>query len=380
MAERRSGLVLCWYLHLPTVCDDAEVVDLARRSIDPILRAHANAGQPVVLAITGTLLGRLAELTPQTTERLRVLVEAGLCEGAATCFHEVYPPVIPLRYLVRHLELDVALKEDLLGVRPATFFPPNFVWVEAFERILPDLGIGTTILDGSHYRSAVSPQTWTWSAHRIERMGSAMLGPQVDRREARRVVTYRTDSWPQAEGVGGRLRCLFRDNDLVARFSFGNTGLIHLDGAGEALDALVAEVRRAVDSGCTVTLADDGDRVNPLSLYQYEAFLARIGDGTVAPAGSMAPSGDYPDLACLPAFAIDGFDEFLRGGVDSGHYLALLAELTGRRAMEEAVDVEVLDLQDVFVLFWKTVARRRVYFDRVLDAVEKAGLKKPNTW
>ena len=366
MTERNSGVVVCWYFHLATACTDWEVADMARRSITPLLAAHRKAQQAVVLAISGSLLSRIAEIAPSVIDDIDGLLRQGLCEIAATCQHEVYPPAVPFRFLSLHVSRDVQIKRATFGVTPRIFYPPNLVWVGAFEHILAENGIDSVILDGAHYRLGASAQTWKWTLSDINHIATELLEPDVDPREVWRVVEYRARELPLDGSKQRRLRCFFRDNRAVARFSFGNAGLIHcVDDAGASAD-FVNDLSKQTDAGHLITLADDGDRVNPVSLFRYQGFLHELAAGTCALPADCSPSRAYPELAYLPSFATAGFDEFVRSGLDSTHYLSLLAELYANDRLDARGVDELLALQDVFFLFWKTLPRKHEYLERLL--------------
>lgn len=364
MTEPRGGLVLCWYFHLPTLCADGEVDDLARRSIAPLLRVHRQTKTPVTLAVTGTLLARLATRAPKVVDDLQDLHARQLCEVAATCLHEIYPPDVPLEYLSRHVVQDIALKKRLLGLTPSTFYPPNLVWVGAFGQILAEAAVDRAILDGMHYRLAASAQTWRWSQTEIDHVATELLPADVDPSETQRVVACQLGSGTET-GTPPRLRCFFRENRTVSAFSFGNSGLLHRDDLA-ALGELACTIKKQTVEGRLITLADDGDRVNPVSLYGYESFLDRLGEAVCTLPSACEANPGEPDLPYLPSFAIDGFRDFLHEGVDSEHYLSLLNELYRHRMTDPAKEAELMALQDVFFLFWKTVPRKRDYLERVL--------------
>lgn len=367
MSETHSGVVLCWYFHLATACSDTEVHDLASRSILPLIRAHRWSRQPVVLALSGTLLRRLGEECEGVVDELRGLCDEGLCEIAATCFHEVYPPCVPIEHLGIHIERDIAEKRAWLGVEPAVFYPPNLVWIGAFETILAANGIRAVILDGGHYRYATSVQTWRWTLTDVKHMKTELLDTHVDARETWRAVPYVASDPACRESSQSTINCYFRDDDAVSKLSFGSNGLIHHVGAIDELRDLAETLSALVRGGNLITLADDGDRVNPVSLYGYESFLEWLGDGGCVlpkPPNTLAPT--IPMLSYLPSYAIAGFDAFIREGLDSSHYLQILSEIASSDALRPVDEDELMALQDVFFLFWKTLPRKRVYLERAL--------------
>lgn len=124
-----------------------------------------------------------------------------------------------------------------------------------------------------------------------------------------------------------------------------------------------------------ITFADDGDRVNPVSLYPYERFLDLIGEDTCVLPAHLGTDPDRPLMPYLPSWAPDGLDEFLRDGADSAHYLSLLDDLYHLDTMSAAGEEELLALQDVFFLFWKTLGRKREYLRRILNLHAGSGCR-----
>ncbi len=365
MNFRNSGIVVSWYFHLPTICPSSEVQDLAHRSIDPLLRAHERRGVPLTLAISGTLLSRLAIDAPRTVEMLSNMTSEGLCDGAVTLMHEAFPSLLSFRFLHKQISSDVAIKTQLLGVEPRTFFPPNFAWVGAIESCLAEHGIDQIILDADHYRLAVSPQSWRWSGGGVGAPESVLLDPSIDRRELWRVIEceakFNVDS--------NVLRCFFRDSSFVRKFSFGSTGLIQQVNTDSEIVEFAEGLNCAVDSGFVVTLADDGDRVNPVSLRHYETFLDILAEGSLVRCDQLLSSQRFPRLSYLPGYALPNFESLLLEGMDSRHYMAILAELCALDVGHN-YDKEIMELQDIFFLFWKTVSRKREYLQRALEIVK----------
>jgi hypothetical protein len=243
--------------------------------------------------------------------------------------------------------------------------PPNLVWVGAFESILPDQGISGVILDGGHYTYAVSAQPWRWTMSTMNAFAMDLLDPEVDPAETRRVVPY---GWHRRESSANEmLRCFFRDNDAVLRFSFGNQGLLHRLRDFAGLASFADELRAQISLGSLVTLADDGERVNPLALYTYEAFLHLIGEGACVLPSDCSVTTKSRELGYLPSYALGDLDDFLRSGIDSRHYIDLLAEIYESERIEAEDEEELLALQDLYFLYWKTNPRKRAYLERLLE-------------
>jgi Glycosyl hydrolase family 57 len=355
-----AGAQLAWYYHLPAVCEDEEVGDLVDTSLLPLVQVHRDTGRKVVLALTGALLARVADVRPSAIEAVGGLVEEGLCELAGTTYHEVFPPLLPLRYLRLQVERDVEAKRARFGVAPAVFYPPNFTWTSTLPALLVEAGYDGAFLDEDHYVLATSTQLWRWTVQRGSRLTTTLHETMVDRRELHRPYVH------PVRGAEGRLTCFVRDYELVRRISFGTTGALHRPLEEDAIEAAATEVARLVEGGGRVTLADDGDRINPVSLAAYRRFLELIPQGSAAlPKDLGAGSERGTELLYLPSFSIADVREFWLHDLDALHYSRLLDEIH-RADVPEELEEALLELQDVFFLFWKTLPRKGFYLERLL--------------
>ena len=160
--------------------------------------------------------------------------------------------------------------------------------------------------------------------------------------------------------------CFVRDFDLVRRISFGTAGVLHRPLEEDAIDAAAAAVIGLVEGGGRVTLADDGDRINPVSLAGYRRFLELLPPGTTVLPGDLgADSAAATELLYLPSFSIADVRGFWLHDLDALHYARILDEIY-RAGVPEELEDTLLELQDVFFLFWKTLPRKTYYLDRLL--------------
>ena len=357
----RPGAQIAWYYHLPAVCTDEEVEDLVDTSLLPLVQTHRETGRKVLLALTGTLVDRVAGVRPSAIESVGGLVEDGLCELGGTTYHEVFPPLLPLRYLHLQIERDLETKRARFGIEPTVFYPPNFTWTSTLPTLLEEAGFDAALLDEDHYVLATSTQLWRWTVQRGSRLATTLHETMVDRRELHRPYVH-----PVRGGRSGRLMCFVRDFDLVRRISFGTAGVLHRPLEEDAIDAAAAAVIGLVEGGGRVTLADDGDRINPVSLAGYRRFLELLPPGTTVLPGDLgADSAAATELLYLPSFSIADVRGFWLHDLDALHYARILDEIY-RAGVPEELEDTLLELQDVFFLFWKTLPRKTYYLDRLL--------------
>jgi hypothetical protein len=357
-----AGAQLAWYYHLPAVCTDEEVEDLVDTSLLPLVEAHRETGHKVVLALTGALVDRMAEVRPSAIEAVGGLVGDGLCELGGTTYHEVFPPLLPIHYLQLQIERDLETKRARFAAEPGVFYPPNFSWTSTLPTLLAEAGFAGALLDEDHYVLATSTQLWRWTVQRGSRLATTLQETMVDRRELHRPYIH-----PVRGGMEGRLRCHVRDFGLVRQLSFGTAGVLHRPLEEDAIDAAAAAVVALVEGGGRVTLADDGDRINPVSLAGYRRFLELLPPfTTVLPGDLGARSAGETELLYLPSFSIAEVHDFWLHDLDALHYARILDEIH-RAGVPEELEDALLELQDVFFLFWKTLPRKSYYLDRLLD-------------
>lgn len=341
---------LAWYFHLPWVATDAEVEDLVRESLRPMLSAHAELGAPVLLAITGALLERIAAAHGDLVEEIGALTAGGVVELAGCFFHEVLPPVVPPGELEVHASRDLELKQALFGRRPEAFFPGNFGWVASLNLLLPRLGVRRTILDGAHLGRATATQQWRWSVD-----GETVFADSLTPLGLPRAALHEPYRLTASGGAG--LDLLFRDTAAVMAVSAGGAGAIQQPLSTAALDRAAAMLS---DGGGIITLADDGDRVNALSILAYRRFLERIGRARLTTSAAAA-AGARRRMDHLPGFSVADLHDFWLADADALHWLATLDEL--RRARPAfATDPTFLRLHDVYPFFWRNHWRCRLFW------------------
>ncbi|WP_297519006.1 hypothetical protein [Thermococcus sp.] len=372
MSEK--GLIMVWYYHLPSISTNSEIKDLIRISLKPLLSSHRKYSKPVTLAITGSLLNRITEIDHETISLIESLISKELLELASTFYYEIFPPVVPYKFLKAHLEKDLSFKKELFGIRPSTFYPPNFSWVSILNELLPDLGIKNVILDEGHLKACFKIQMWKWEVSRIDEMKSILVDTYLDKKELHRIYTYKTQG-------DKRLRLFFRDFEVVKNLSFGNSGLFHKPFEWDGLKNYVSQVFSQLKQGDFITLADDGDRINPISLFNYSNFL-RYFDKTAFFTPSLI---DYNQIHThkinyLPSYSIASLRNFWLKDLDSIHYLNLLNELyTLSIHRSESIDPvidEIMELQDVYFLFWKTLGRKKYYMEKLYKILKLHSLHR----
>lgn len=367
--NKSNGIVLVWYYHLPSLSSENEVQDLIDSSINPLLAAHDETKVPFTLAITGSLLQRMKGY-PNTLSLIKELADNGIIEISSTFFYEIYPPIIPLRFLTLQLVEDIKIKRDIFNIAPVSFYPPNFTWISVFEPLLKDLDIRNIILDSSHYAHITKTQLWKWHSQTKSKLSTFLKETVVDSQEAHRIYRF-----SQEESWNNKLNSyiFFRDFEAVQKLSFGNTGMFHQPYNLEELEDYIADTFSNLRSNEFITIADDGDRINPVSIQNYTYFLKRLNKNTFKRIADLADNQySINDLPYIPSFSIGDHQTFWLSDLDCVHYINLMEQLynLNDNKSNKDLDYEIMELQDVYFLFWKTISRKKYYIEKIYNLLK----------
>lgn len=365
MAE--NGVVnLVWYFHAPTVMSDENILDQVRECFKPLICLHLRLGVPVTIAATGAYLTRLHSIDPEAICLLRTAIAEDIVCVAGTFFYEIFPALIPVHFLHRHIRADVEIKMDLFGVGPRVFFPANFAWIPQMQRLLSRLGYRVVILDKQHFEISNSTQTWHWGKRNEFGPRIRMQRLPIDEDAVSKI--YRTGSYNGAP----ELFCVFRDTDSVRDFSFGNNGFLHrpLDPAKQ--QSGIKDLLTKIKKGGVVTLADDGDRINPVSIPIYEDFLSQCRKQEffkqkVADCASESICRSDQEVPFLPTFSLGDVKDFWFSDLDAVAYQRLLDEVAWHVQFGSLEVDDILELQDVYYFFWKNKKEKLYYVNRAID-------------
>ncbi len=345
------GLTLGWYYHLPPCACDDEVAATVDDSLQLLLQAHCEASAPMALGITGSLLERIAKVRPVCLGRLREAVREGYVQCLASTFYEVCPFLVPPRYLRMQIERDLASKERLIGHRPTAFWPGNLAWAPVLNTLLLELELYTTVVGEAHLRESQQTQLWQWLQDDGMHMGSVLVDTLAgDPLEGRRFALE----------FDGRacLQLVMASSTLRRVLSFGTQGVIHHAWDDAPLNSAIRDLRSRGPSWQAFS-ADDGDRINPVSIYQYRRLLTGLGPTL---AGLPAADDDAEPMDFLPSHAPGGM-AFWQDDTAAA-WLRLLDEVYRAVDGGEVTTDDVLPLQDVFPIFWKRIARARWFHER----------------
>jgi hypothetical protein len=366
VSMENKGILFVWYYHLPSVSSEEEIEDLVESSINPLLSIHIETGIPFTLAITGCLLERIAKYE-NTILMLKKLIKKGCVEIAATCFYEIYPPIIPFRYLRMHLLKDINLKKGILDYKPVSFYPPNFTWVSILEPILLDLDIKNVVLDSEHYNYSCKTQVWKWSSEK-NKLNTLLKETVVDSKEIHRI--YKTSF----KNTNNDVSLFFRDFQIIEKLSFGNTGMFHQPYNWEELKEYCADLKLNLRENEFLTIADDGDRINPVSIQNYTLFLNEFESHLFYKLNDLStPKYAFNEIPYLPSFSIGDHQGFWTSDLDSVHYINLMEQVYqhDQDIHRFGFEDDILDLQDVYFLFWKTISRKKYYLNKLHTLLRK---------
>jgi len=353
-----KGIILCWYFHLPSVTTNDEIIDSINYNIIPLLRSHLQNKKKFSIAITGSLLKRISEIDKTVLELLHLLIKKNLVEILGTFYYEIYPPIIPFDYIKQHIEKDLSIKEYLLGVSPVSFYSSNFTWMSILEFVLSEYGYKNCILDFENFKYSTNVQTWKWSTFDNLEMKTVLDNKFMLKGEGN--LIYHTEY----------LNFVFRDNVLTKKFCFGNKNVLHNQMQPEFVDEFIIELQSQINDNKFITLCDDGDRINPVSYINYEYFLYKIDKDICSFARSIdSDQIEKIKIDYMPSYSIAKHYEFWLRDIDSMMYIKLLDEVYSKMAnckYNENIEI-VLELQDVYFIFWKTLSRKKYYLKKVYE-------------
>ena len=294
-----------------------------------------------------------SRISPRSLDRLSLLRQQGLVEIAATFHHEVFPHFLEPNHLAAQIQRDMCTKKAIFGAAPTTFLPANFAWTPALAPLLAAAGLRRVVLDGRHLSLAGAMQRWKWHA----------FGPEAPLHPAALPPSAGHHIWTLHGETGPLLDLVFRDVRRVDVVSFGDKGAIHrpLDATAQA--SAVSALRSG--SGI-VLLADDGDRVNTISIDAYRAILEQETHGLKRVDELIEKRAGRLDH--LPGFCLSDINDFWLAGPESHHWLRVLDAV--HRKFPDPDDPEVLSLHDVYPLFWRTHWRTRRFWEKAYKLLD----------
>ena len=366
-----KGFVIAWYYHLPSVSTDDEVIDLIRTSLSPLLSLHRKYKRPFTLAITGSLLKRINSIDDDVLELIKELIKNEILEIAATFYYEIFPSLIPYEYIKLHVKNDIETKKDLFGIKPLTFYPPNFSWVSILNYLLLDYDIYQIILDEGHFKLCFKPQVWRWNLQNSYKMKSVLIDVPIFDKESYQIYSYKEEDLPNNDGF----KLFFRSFEVVKHLSFGNSGLFHKPFEWDSLERYVKGLISKLEQGNYITLADDGDRINPVSLYNYSKFLESFDDvDFVTPSSIKYSYKELPRINYLPSYSLGDLQSFWLNDIDSVHYFYMLNYIYNLQycfeGCSEKFKYDIMEIQDVYFSFWKTISRKKYYMKKLYNILK----------
>ena len=360
-----KGFVLAWYYHSPSVSTDEEIKDMIVTSLNPLLSLHKECSCQFTLAITGSLLKRINNIDKSILNLMKDLIDSKILEISATFYYEIFPPLIPYNYIKLQLKEDINTKKELLGIKPSVFYPPNFTWVSILRHLLLDLGIRYVILDEGHYNHCFKVQTWKWNFFKTNKMETLLIDTLLDKKELYKIYKHNVKD----ENIN--LVLFFRSFDIIKKLSFGNSGLLHSPFDWTNLEKYLSNIISQLNFGDYITIADDGDRINPVSLYNYEKFLRNFDDiDFVFPSSIDFTKVDLHNVPYLPSYSLGDLSLFWLRDLDSKHYIYLLDYIYSSNYFPKELEEDLMELQDVYFIFWKNIPRKKYYMNKLYNILE----------
>ncbi len=156
---KHIGLLLHFYQ--PPTQDPDVVKRINRECYEPIFEMLSETDSEITVNMNLSLTEQLAELAPETLERVSRL---SCCSFTASgAYHPIFP-LIPVEEITRQLALNDSGNSRLIGevYRPGGVFPPEMALDEETLRVLGELGYNWAITDDVPwvYAKGEVPSRW----------------------------------------------------------------------------------------------------------------------------------------------------------------------------------------------------------------------------
>ena len=369
----RHNLHLVWFAHQPFFIPDAELVDRVHSTYIPIVDIHVERQIPISLGITGGTLERISKLVPEFISSLKDAMADGWIDCIETAaFHPLLPELD--RYWVnKQIEYDKKIKRTLGISTVPVFWPTELAWSNRLAEILIQQGYKYVVIDSSCVNKRNSWPNWATTDKRlvsrppisanVTRHSKLSLKSSVNGRKINLDVITRNGS------VANELVSILHDNRGYA------------DKLAPFLEVLGHEARLSYDPLDIVVLGEDPERILPERLGEYLIFLDQLHEqGTVfhkikdildKPSSDSAihiPAGTMQGDANIWSSSLE--DRWYRRQLDDVCRNFLHWRSTANGPEVEAIERQIMQIQDSGFYFWPYIARTRTPFYEAISRIE----------
>ncbi len=122
-----------------------EMERVINKSYKPTISALLKRDVPFALNITGFTLSHIPR---DLIKEIKDGIESGLIEITGTSYSHAILPLLSLNRVKEQVERDAKIKEELLEIKPISFWPPELAYDPILPAILKDLKFEHVFVDG----------------------------------------------------------------------------------------------------------------------------------------------------------------------------------------------------------------------------------------
>ncbi len=365
----KRQLHLVWFCHQPFFVPDEEILWRVNSSYVPLLDALSERRIPFSFAMSGSLLRRVAELSPYCVDAIQAYSDAGLLSmvGTAAC-HPILP-WLTNAWAREQLESDKRARAELQLPSSDAFWPTELAWSMRVGKAAADAGYHRAFVDSRCCDLADTAPDWTYAGGRLL---PDLRAPKRAGRFNRLQLssdnqTKPFELWVRDASLAHAFIAALRTDEPDER--------CHLASFLEALDTVRGE---AADPDAPVMLADDAERFLPDGLARFLDLLDGLLDSGVefCSASRFAEVAPCRTVDYVPAGTMEADDALWNQSPDDRWFRESLDRAADRLASrvkwngENSHDREWIDrmlrIQDSSFYFWRYISRtRRPFYDEL---------------
>ncbi len=131
-----------------------EINKVVEKSYEPTIEALLRAEIPFGFNIPGFSLEMLPK---KTVKMIEEGISSGLIEITGCAYTHAILPLLPLNRVERQIEKDKKVKEEIFGMAPKTFWPPELAYDPILPAILKEYGYKNVFVDGEALKFSEIP-------------------------------------------------------------------------------------------------------------------------------------------------------------------------------------------------------------------------------
>ncbi|MEW5760640.1 MAG: hypothetical protein AB1779_07725 [Candidatus Thermoplasmatota archaeon] len=137
-----------WHIHQPITQEERWVHKAVEKAYNPLLEVYImHPDIKFNLNVTGALLEKLAQLHPETIDKIKELLKNKQVELTTTAYYQPILSIIPIEHGITQIKKNTALIKKTFGIEPSSAWVPERVWEEYMPEIFERAGVKNVLLD-----------------------------------------------------------------------------------------------------------------------------------------------------------------------------------------------------------------------------------------